>query len=221
MATSTKVTSIAICDDHPVAREGLVHIIEGAAGFSVESCTGSALELLAALDRTPIDICILDLGLPDRNGVEVIPEILGRHPGTGVLVFTNHPAAGVGLVCVEAGAHGFVSKGAAPSEIVTALCAVRRGDVHLPQDLVNALVRRRGPEDPHHRLSPREWEVFIRIANGGRISEVAADLHLDQRTVTTYRRRVLDKLGVDSNAALVAYAIVHGLIDANAVATGG
>lgn len=216
-ASAAAQTTIAVCDDHAVVREGVVRILASTAGFEVVSSTATARDLLDDLSRRPVDVCILDISLPDCNGVEVIPEILRTYPDTQVLVFTNHPVSSIGLVCVEAGARAFVGKGAAPSELVDALCAIRRGDVHLPSELVNALVNRESSAQPHSRLSTREWEVFIRLANGFRISEVAADLILDQRTVTTYRRRVLDKLGIDGNAGLVAYAIIHDLVDADAV----
>ncbi len=219
VATSARsaATTVAICDDHAVVREGLLRIVAGAAGFAVVSSTGTAADLYEDLEQTPVDICVIDLSLPDANGIEVVAEVLQRYPEMKVLVFTNHTPANVGLVCVEAGARGFLSKGAAPEEVVEALCALRRGDVFLPREVINALVRKDSMVQRHARLSPREWEVFIRLAQGARINEVAAELNLDQRTVTTYRRRVLDKLGVDSNAGIVAYAILNGLIDADAV----
>ncbi len=218
-ATSVRsaATTVAVCDDHAVVREGVIRIVAAAAGFAVVSCTGTAQDLYEDLEQTPVDICIIDLGLPDANGVEVVAEVLARYPEMKVLVLTNHAPESVGLVCVEAGARGFLSKGAPPDELVEALGALRRGDVHLPREVINALVRKDSATQRHARLSPREWEVFVRLAQGSRINEVASELNLDQRTVTTYRRRVLDKLGVDSNAGIVAYAILHGLIDADAV----
>ena len=211
------VTAVAICDDHAVVREGVIRIVAAAAGFAVVSCTGTARDLYEDLEQTEVDICIIDLSLPDSNGIEVVSEVLARYPEMKVLVFTNHAPTSVGLVCVEAGARGFLSKGVPPDELVEALCSLRRGDVHLPREVINALVRNESAVQRHARLSPREQEVFIRLAQGARINEVANELNLDQRTVTTYRRRVLDKLGVDSNAGIVTYAILHGLIDADAV----
>jgi len=219
VATSARsaATTVAVCDDHAVVREGLLRIVAGAAGFAVVSSTGTAADLYEDLEQTPVDICVIDLGLPDAKGIEVVAAVLQRYPEMKVLVFTKHTPANVGLVCVEAGAQGFLSKGASPEEVVEALCTLRRGDVFLPREVINALVRNESMVQRHARLSPREWEVFIRLAQGARISEVAAELNLDQRTVTTYRRRVLDKLGVHSNAGIGAYAILHGIIDADAV----
>lgn len=210
-------STVAVCDDHAVLREGVVRIVGAASGFRVVSSNGTARELLDDLGSMGVDICVLDLTLPDRNGVEVISEIAERFPETKVLVFTNHSASSLGMICVNAGARGFLNKGAAASELMDALRTVRRDDVYLPTELINRLARRDLPDQPHAQLSRREWDVFLRLAGGYRVSDVAVELHLDSRTVTTYRRRILDKLDVEGTAGLVAYAIVHGLVNPDAV----
>ena len=204
---------VAIVDDHAVVREGVARIVSASPDMEVSIVAASGSALLAELRVVPVDVCVVDLSLPDVSGVELITRIRDLHPSVKVLVFTMHPEEAFGMACLKAGASGFLTKGAAPSEVLSALRSVGRGLVHVTPELAALLVRPERAEDlPHTTLSAREHEVFVRIAQGLRNQEISQLLHLDQRTVSTYRRRVLDKLGVASGAELVQYAMRHGLI---------
>lgn len=211
------VARVAVCDDQSVVHEGLNQIIGSADGFRVVLRAWSADELVEGLRECVVDVCVLDDGLPDRDGAGVLPEVLALCPGVKILVFTNRLAAKIGMSCFEAGASGFLHKSATPTEIVDALAALRRGDVAVPDELVPRLLPGNAAGAPHRRLSAREWDVFVRLAQGVRVRVIAEELGLDDRTVTATRRRVLDKLGIEHNAGLTAYALLHELVDADAL----
>lgn len=205
---------VAVLDDHAVVREGLARIIDGVDGLALV-CSGRSIQAIeAALAAQPADVCIVDLRLPDGEGVEVLHRLRVSHPDLGLLVFTIMEPHVMAARCIHAGASGFLTKGASPAEVVEAVLAVHRRQLRVPTEIIRQLVQRPdGADDPHHRLSDREFEVFIRLARGRTTGEISTDLHLDQRTVTSYRRRALDKLGLSRNAELVEYALRHGLLD--------
>ena|GEM_PF-3250126 len=207
---------VAVVDDHPTAREGVTRIIESSGDLRVVLSASTGSELLDAM-QTPdhqIDVCLLDLSLPDIDGIDLIPRVIARSPDTRVLAFTMHAETAFGVGCIKSGASGFLTKGAAPSELRDAIRSVHRGERALTPELQAMLSDADHPRAPAHAtLSPREWAVFIRLAQGLRNTDISGELQLDQRTVSSYRRRVLDKLDLNSDADLARYAVLHRLID--------
>ena len=155
----------------------------------------------------------MDLSLPDANGLELISVIRDRYPDLKPLVFTAHHESVYGMPCLDAGAAGFVQKGASGTEIRAAVERVAAGHVYLSPELATLLVTRTArPVAPHTHLSHREMSVLVRLANGLTNAEISNELSLDPRTVSTYRRRVLNKLGLSTNFDLIRYAADHGIV---------
>lgn len=207
---------VAVVDDHPTAREGVTRIIESAADLRVVLSASTGSELLDAMRAGDcgIDVCLLDLSLPDIDGIDLIPQVIAKSPTTKVLAFTMHAETAFGVGCIKSGASGFLTKGAAPSELRDAIRSVHRGERALTPELRALLSDSDHPRAPAHTtLSPREWAVFIRLAQGLRNADISRELEIDQRTVSSYRRRVLDKLDLNSDADLARYAVLHRLVD--------
>lgn len=207
------IVRVAIVDDHAVVREGVERVVDSAADLTVDFAASSGSEFLERLAHAAVDVCVVDLSLPDMSGVELIESIRLSYPQLPIVVFTMHPEDALGAACLRAGADGFLTKGAAPSELQQAIREVAAGGRSVSPALTSLMARRGAGDEPAHtNLSVRETEVFLRMTEGLRNSEISRALGIDQRTVSTYRRRVLDKLGVTNEAELVRYAVRHGLV---------
>jgi two-component system invasion response regulator UvrY len=205
--------SVGIVDDHAIVREGLAHVVSRDPGMELVLSVGSQAELLGALATTSIDVCLVDLSLPDANGLELVAVLRDRWPALRPLVFTAHHESVYGMACLDAGAAGFVQKGAAGPEVRAAIAQVAAGHVYISPSLATLLVHRStSPVAPHAHLSHREMSVLVRLANGLTNAEISSELSLDPRTVSTYRRRVLNKLGLSTNFDLIRYAADHGIV---------
>lgn len=204
---------IALVDDHPIVRDGIRRVILESGRVQVVEVYGRAEELLADLDRGQrFDTCILDLGLPGLGGLEAIAELQNRWPELPVLVLTAQPANSVAVRCIRAGARGFLSKGQDPDELFDAIDKLLSGRRAIDPsciDLFIDAVEDPSAQLPHERLSNREFEIMTRIASGESIQAIAGDLCISPKTVSTYRRRCLEKMGFDRNAQLTEYMLVH------------
>jgi DNA-binding NarL/FixJ family response regulator len=204
------LVKLLVVDDHAVVRRGLVEILKDQPRATAVSEAGTAAEAIAAVKRGRFDAVVLDLTLPDRNGIEVLGEIVQLRPGMPVLMLSMHPEDQFAARAMKAGAAGYITKESAPAELTRAVRHVMAGRPYLGAALSRRLGARSGP--PHTRLSAREFAVFLRLAEGRRLKEIGAELGLSIKTISTYRTRVLQKLGCDSNARLTLYAIDQGLL---------
>jgi len=206
---------ILIVDDHAVVREGLLRILEGTGrGWSVaEASTG--FQALEWMRRHPVDLAIVDLSMPGMSGIDLIGRIRHEFAATRVLVLSMHAEEQYALRAFKAGAAGYVTKDRASAELVDAVARVAGGGAYVTSTLAERVVLQlNGSADAprHDRLSNRELEVLRRIVAGERLGDIAAALHLSIKTVSTHKRRIQDKLGLPSTAALVRYGMEHGLI---------
>ena len=163
----------------------------------------------------PADLVILDLSLPDRHGLQCLSGLGKRHPGLPVLVSSMHAEEVFALRALEQGAMGYLTKDRAVDEITTALERIRLGRRYIGPDLADAIAARRLGEQrgaAHERLSEREFRVLREVALGRPLAVIAERMHLSPKTVTTYRARLLTKLGLETNAELVRYCVEHQLI---------
>lgn len=175
---------------------------------------GNGTDALAALDET-FDAVVLDLSMPGRSGFDLLHEIKHRHPKLPVLIMSLHGEEQFAVRALRAGAAGYLTKSAAPEQLVTAISKVIRGGKYVSETLAERLAADVGgtaPESPHERLSDREFDVMRGIASGNSVSEIAAQMHLSVKTVSTYRTRLLEKMGMSSNAELTRYALEHNLV---------
>ena len=205
---------LIVCDDHPVVRAGLIRIIsEGVTLTSVrEADNGQAL--LDLLRKRGGDVVLLDIGLPGRSGLDVLPQLKKEWPRLPVLILSMHSADRYAVRALRAGASGYLTKGAVTTELVKAVTTVLSGHKYVTAEVAESLADglNHDSERPRHdALTVREFEVMSQLANGRSVSQIAADLCLSYNTISTYRARVLRKLGVSSNAELIRYALQHGL----------
>jgi DNA-binding NarL/FixJ family response regulator len=205
---------VLLADDHPVVRKGLKAILdEQLPGVTVsEAADGD--EALAAL-ASPHDVLVLDLTMPGRSGIDLLVEIKHRHPKLPVLILSLHAEEQFAVRALKAGASGYLGKNAPPEDFVAAVSKVARGGRYVSASLAERLAADVGggtTSGPHERLSHREFEVMRGIASGRTASEIAATMRHSVKTVSTYRARLLEKMGMATNAELTRYAIENGLV---------
>jgi DNA-binding NarL/FixJ family response regulator len=208
------MTRVILVDDHAVLRRGMREILEEAGGFDVTGEAGTGAQALELLGAGRCDVLVLDVSLPDLSGLEVTARVVSRFPDIGILILTIFRDAELAVRLLRAGARGFLTKEAAPSELVSGVRRVAEGKRYLgtaiAQEVADILAM--GPKLPHERLTNRELEVLVQLARGKALTEIACELHLSAKTVTTHRWRLLQKMGLESNADLVRYALRHRLI---------
>jgi two-component system, NarL family, invasion response regulator UvrY len=208
-------TRVAVVDDHELVRIGLKQIIEAESDFSWVGDASTGREALDMLRTKPCDVLLLDLSLPDMSGLDVLRRIKSHHDSVATLVLSAYPEKQYGLNVLRAGASGFVSKTAAPEELCRAIRAAVRGGRYVSPELAEVLVNGMqgvSGEPPHAALSEREFQIFCKLAEGQSVTEIGAALFLSVKTVSTYRTRILEKMGMKSNADMTYYAIKNDLV---------
>ena len=219
--SASKVLRIFIADDHPIVREGLKQILARTRDLSVVGEASDGQELLARIRRTACDVVLLDISMPGRSGLDVLKQLKTRLPRLALLVLSQHPEDQYALRVLRAGAAGYLTKESASDELVTAIRKVAAGGRYVSPSLAERLAAELNNGDaddkPRHRsLSDREYEVMRMIAAGHSVSEIAEELALSVKTISTYRARILGKMNMTKNADLIRYGLSHGLIDAEA-----
>ncbi|WP_118184325.1 response regulator transcription factor [Paraburkholderia phosphatilytica] len=207
---------VLIADDHTLVREGLRHILRTASGFDVVGEASDGITTIALVRTTPADVLVLDLSMPGRNGVELIRQIKDEKPELRILVLTMHAEQQYAVRAFKAGASGYLTKESASDELVGAVSKVAAGGVYVSLTMAERFAQSLNePADtlPHQRLSDREFDVFRRIAAGETITEIAHELCVSTKTVSTYKTRILEKMQMPHEAALVRYAMRHKLFD--------
>ena len=206
---------VGIVDDHAIVRSGLRQFIAEHVDLRVagEACNGrEALELARGGE---IDVLLLDISMPDQNGVDALQSIKARFPELAIVIFSGFPEAHYATTLLRQGASGYLNKDCDPDEIVQAIRTVARGRKYVSTAVAEILAdgAAGGIERlPHEQLSERELQVFLRLARGETIGHMAQGMFLSVKTVSTYRSRVLEKLKLTSNSELTYYALKNGLI---------
>lgn len=205
---------ILIADDHGIVRRGLQQIIALRAGWTVAAEVSRADDVLPALRRGVFDVVILDVSLSDRSGIDLLGPLRAEFPRLPVLMLSMHAEKQYAIRCLRAGAAGYIQKDASPEELIAAIERVAAGRRYVSEAVGEQLALQlvRGDKEPHERLSDRELEVFLRIAAGSTATEVAEALNISVKTVSTYRARIMEKTGFESNAEMISYAIRNGLV---------
>jgi two-component system, NarL family, invasion response regulator UvrY len=207
---------IFIADDHPIVRQGLRRIVEDDEGMVIAGEASDGQALLAALDATAADLVLLDVSMPGSPFLDTLRELRARHPSIRVLTLSVQPEEQWAVRALRAGASGYLTKDHSPEQLLEAIRRVYRGGKYVSPALAEhlALQLDGGAERaPHELLSDREFEVMRRLGSGLTVSEIAGELALSTKTVSTYRTRILEKMEFTTNADLVRYASRHGLID--------
>jgi two-component system invasion response regulator UvrY len=203
---------ILIADDHAVVREGFRKMVENDPELKVVAEAENGIEALQMVRSKNIDVVILDMSMPEMSGLDCLKQIKSEFPDLPVLVFSMHPEDQYEQRVLQAGASGYLTKRTKPMEVLKAIKEVVAGKKLMSEELKERVIRGKGKlEEPHLKLSDREFQVMKLIAKGLRSKEIAYYLKISEKTVTTYRGRVLKKLGLESNSELVRYCIEHNI----------
>ncbi len=205
---------IAIVDDHEIVRRGFRELLADEAGFEVTLDTPSGSALMEALRNDLCDLVLLDISLPEESGVDILRAIRQRYDNIGVLILSGYPEDRYALPMIRNGADGYLCKDCEKEDLISAIRSVARGQRYISSKTAELLAKEvAGEQDaqPHQQLSERELQVFLRLAQGANVSSIAETLHLSTKTISTYRSRLMEKMGLNSNAELAAYAVRHGL----------
>ena len=208
--------NILIVDDHAVVRAGLRQIISGVSGMAVADEAGDAGEALSKIKKSVYSVVVLDISMPGKSGLDVLKEIRDAYPKLPVLMLSMYPEDQYAVRALKSGASGYMTKDSAPEELVTAIRTVAAGRKYISSDLAERLVYNLDADvkkEPHEILSDREYQVLCMIASGKTISEIADQLSLSVKTISTYRSRILEKMQLKNNAEMTNYAIRNRLID--------
>ncbi len=206
---------IFIADDHPIVRQGLRRIVEADPGLVISGEAGDAATLIAALQATATDLVLLDVSMPGAPFLEVLRDLRAHHPTIRVLVLSVHPEEQWAVRALKAGASGYLTKDHSPNQLLEAIRRVYRGGKYVSPTLAERLATHLDAgvqRAPHELLSDREFEVMRRLGSGLTVSQIAGELAISAKTVSTYRTRILEKMAVATNADLVRYAARYGLI---------
>ncbi|MDQ3812683.1 MAG: response regulator transcription factor [Armatimonadota bacterium] len=206
---------ILITDDHAIVRRGLKDILADEFPGANFGEAQNAVELLRQLRQQTWDIVILDITMPGRSGLDVLKDVKHEHPKLPVLVLTVHPEDQYAVRVLKAGANGFMNKESAPEELVKAVNRLLQGGRYVSPSLAEKLafdLRAETMEAPHEKLSDREYQVLCMIASGKTVSQIAEDLSLSVKTISTHRVRLLAKMNMKTNAELTRYAIQNRLV---------
>ncbi|HET6266988.1 MAG TPA: response regulator transcription factor [Acidobacteriota bacterium] len=207
---------ILIADDHVLIREGLKKIIKEDSLMEVAAEAQDAREIFERLKQGKIDIVVLDLSLPGKNGLEILKDLKEQNPNLPVLILSMHPEDRFAVRALKAGASGYLTKESAAQELIKAIRHIVQGRKYVSPTLAEnlALYLQEGTErPPHETLSDREYQILCLIAGGKTMKEIAQRLFLSISTVNTYRSRVLSKMNMKNDADLIRYAVQNRLVD--------
>jgi len=206
---------LLICDDHILIRQGLKQILADVPDLMVVAEAFDGPSVLRCAHAGGIDVILLDIALPGRDGLEVLKQLREEHPTLPVLILSTYPEKQYAVRCLKLGAAGYLNKGAEQSQLVNALRKVSQGGIYVSPATAESLamaLRHDSERPPHEQLSAREYQVFSLIAAGNTQSHIAQSLSLSLNTVSTYRARVLEKISVNNDVELALYAVRHQLV---------
>ncbi len=210
------MTRIVLADDHAIMRGGLKQIFAITPGLEVVAEAGSGDEVLGVLSAHPCDLLLLDINLPGISGADLIARVKARYPALPLLILTMHDSPHVASRMLKAGADGYITKDSEPDVLVAAIRKVAGGERYVAPDIAQKMVLMAASPDAaaaHTLLSDRENEVFLLLLKGLGVNSIAAQLKISNKTVSTHKMRLMEKLHTDSHSDLMRYAMQHKLLD--------
>jgi two-component system, NarL family, invasion response regulator UvrY len=209
---------VIIADDHDLIRDGFKKLVAGEPDITVIGEARSAEELFGLLRESSADVLVLDIGLPDENGIEVLKDIksAGNHPEMSILILSMHPEGRYARRALAAGAAGYMTKDTASEQLIPAIRRVRGRGRYISQALAEELAAEVGGGNdapPHTKLSDREYELLLLIGEGKSVREIGDELALSVNTINSYRSRLMQKMDLHSNAEIIHYALRHNLVE--------
>jgi two-component system invasion response regulator UvrY len=207
---------ILIADDHPIVRQGFKQVLSETADMVVAEEAGNGQEVLDLVAKKDYDVILLDISMPGKSGLEVLKELKTTNQKIPVLILSIYPEEQYAIRALKAGASGYLTKESAPEELIAAIRKVSRGGKYISSSLAEKLAYALdgdAEKAPHEMLSDREYQILLQIASGKTVSDIAEEMHLSVKTVSTYRSRILDKMHLKNNAELTTYAIRNSLVE--------
>ena len=207
---------ILVADDHPIVRQGIKQIIADTTDMVVAGEASNGQEVLSAVSDETYDVVLLDIAMPGPNSMDILKQLKKDKPQIAVLILSIHPEEQYAVRTLKAGASGYLTKESAPDELVEAIRKVSKGGKYITSSLAESLATiliKEEQEFPHTILSDREYQVLLMISSGKTSKEIADELSLSVKTISTYRTRMLEKMNMRTNAELIHYAIKHELVD--------
>ena len=207
---------ILVADDHPVVRQGLKQIVAGTTDIFVVDEAATGQEVLDKVRQNYFDVVLLDITMPGISGLDVLKQLRSERPELAILILSMHPEEQYAARVLRAGASGYLAKESAPDDLVAAVRKISLGGTYVSPSLAEKLASDLAvdtQEPLHQTLSDREYEVMCLIASGKTLADIAQQLSLSPKTISTYRSRILEKLGLKSNTELTLYAVQNGLLD--------
>ena len=206
---------ILITDDHKIVRDGLKEILKQVTGIEDITEANNGEEALTHCHTKEFDLILLDISLPDISGLEVLQTIKKKNPAQKVLILSMHPQEQYALRALKLGASGYLTKGTAAEELITAVKKINSGGKYITTSLAESIALYLNKDFSkllHDSLSEREFAIMIKIAAGKPLHEIGSELCISGKTVSTYRSRIMEKMGLKKNAELIQYCIRNGLI---------
>jgi two-component system invasion response regulator UvrY len=206
---------VLIADDHTIVRRGVKQLLAVQPGVEVVAEASDGTEALNRLRENKVDVVILDISMPGRSGLDTLKELKRLYPTISVVVLSMHPLDQYAVRVLRAGALAYITKESAPEELLQAVQKAYRGGRYITADLAELLadyVEKGDTEEPHKLLTDREFEVMLMIASGKGVSEIARELNISVKTVSTYKGRIVEKTGLASNSEITRYSIERDLL---------
>lgn len=207
---------VLLVDDHTILREGLKQILSECSDMVVGGEAENGFDAVKKIREEDWGVVVLDMSMPGRSGIELIRQIKGEKPKLPILILSMHKEDQYAVRTLKAGASGYLTKDSASSQLVSAIRKVAGGGFYVSPGMAEKLAFSLRPESdapPHTLLSDREYQIFMLLLHGRHVSEIAEELNLSVKTVSTHKTHILEKMGIDNMPALVKYAIRHELID--------
>jgi two-component system, NarL family, invasion response regulator UvrY len=210
-----KKIKILIADDHPIVRAGFKQVISDMPDMLVADEAGNGQEVLNFIRKKDYDLVLLDISMPGRSGLEVLKDLKSEKPKLPVLILSIYPEEQYAIRALRAGASGYMTKASAPNELIAAIRKISEGGKYISASLAEKLtyyLDGDASKPPHETLSDREYQVMLMIASGKTVTEIADELCLSVKTISTYRTHILDKMKMKNNAEITLYAVQNKLV---------
>ncbi len=207
---------IVIADDHEIVRKGLVQVVAETPDMEVCGEASGAQETLSLLRQHDCSVVVLDISMPGRSGLDALKDIKRQYPHLPVLILSTHSEDEYAVRVLKAGAAGYLTKRSAPKELIAAIRKVHAGGKYISESVAEKLasnLETSAGQAPHESLSDREHHVMRMIASGMTLKQIADELSLSEKTISTYRTRIMEKMNMRKNTELVRYVMQHGLLE--------